>query len=96
MDSPENCHTENGGCGCDGDCGQPEKKRIWPTVIFAIVILAAIGIIAAKLLFMPSVAPASTSGKSEMLHKSDSRDCADSCNDGSACDTTRGSSCCGK
>jgi len=94
--SQENTDHEKNDCGCDGNCCPPKKKSIWPKIIFTIVILAAIGIIAAKLLFTSPPAPASPAMNSQVVNDPNSPKWADSCKSGSGCDTTKGSSCCGK
>jgi len=77
------------GCGCDGDCSTPKKKSPVKTILFIIIILAAAGIIAFKVISNPqkesgkqSCTPAAAAG-CDTTKKA-------------TCDTTKGSSCCPK
>lgn len=80
----------NKDCGCEGGCCPPKKKNPFAKIIFAVVILAALGVIAIKLFHQQP--PAASSGAC--------------CPPGSAtkcdtvktvpCDTTKGSTCCPK
>ena len=36
-------------CGCNGDCCQPKKGKIWTKMIFFIIVTAAIAIVTFKL-----------------------------------------------
>ncbi len=94
--SQDNSGLDQNSCNCEGDCCPPKKKSIWPKIIFTVVILAALGIIAAKLLFTSPPAPASTVTNSQVVNDPNSPKWADSCKSGSGCDTIKGSSCCGK
>ena len=76
-------------CGCeDGNC-KPKKSNLLTKIIFAVILLAAIGIIAVKL--TSHSAPAA--GKEEACKPGSS--CCDTTK-GKTCDTTKGSSCCPK
>jgi hypothetical protein len=78
-------------CGCEGGCCPPKKKSIVPKVIFSLVVVAALGIILAKL-FLSSPAPASNQ---KALRDSNSPVSCDSAG-AKTCDTAKGSSCCPK
>lgn len=92
----ENTLPGKNNCNCEGDCCPPKKKSILPKIIFTAVILAAIGIIAAKLFFNTTQAPASPVINSQVVNDPNSPKWADSGKTSSCCDTTKGSSCCGK
>jgi len=94
--SQENPNLDKNDCSCEGNCCQPKKKSIWPKIIFTVVILAAIGVIAAKLLFTSPTAPAAPVTNSQVVNDPNSPKWADSCKSSSGCDTTKGSSCCPK
>jgi hypothetical protein len=89
----ENTTPGDKGCGCDDNCCSPKKKSIWPKIIFTVVILAVIGIVVAKLFFTTPKAPVTNS---QVVNDPNSPKWADSCKSGATCDTTKGSSCCGK
>ena len=77
-------------CGCaDGNC-KPKKKNHFSKIIFALILLAALGIIGVKLVGRSDAAPEKQSvalpGKSAGCDTSKS----------ATCDTTKGSSCCSK
>jgi hypothetical protein len=40
-------------CGCDGDCCKPKKTNIFTKLLFAVILLAALGIIGMKLVNKP-------------------------------------------
>jgi len=94
--SQENTNLEKKDCGCDVDCCPPKKKSIWPKIIFTIVILAAIGVIAAKLFIITPKAPTTPVTNSQVVNDPNSPKWADSCKSSSGCDTTKGSPCCPK
>ena len=78
------------GCGCeDGNCAAI-KTNPFRKIIFAIILLAAVGIIAAKLIYKPA-APV---GKDAACTPGNSSCCDTS--KAKSCDTTKGSSCCPK
>jgi hypothetical protein len=81
--------TNKQDCGCaDGNC-KPKKKNIFSKSIFAIILLAAVGIIGVKLIGQSEKASGkqtTASGKAACCDTSKS----------STCDTTKGSSCCPK
>jgi hypothetical protein len=79
-------------CGCDGNCCTPKKKSILPKLIFAVVMLAALGVIAAKLSMQPDPSPAA--GR-QVPSDQGSPACCDS-SASKTCDTTKTSSCCPK
>ena len=86
-----------GDCGCvDGNC-KPKKSNMLTKIIFAVILLAAGGIIAVKLIYNP--APAAGT---EATCKPGSGCCdttkAAACDTTKTakCDTTKGSSCCQK
>ena len=76
-------------CGCEGNCCPPKKNNMLTKIIFAVVLLAAIGIISVKLFNKP--APATGQ---EVPCKPGSS-CCDTTKV-KTCDTTKGSSCCPK
>ena len=88
--TPAECREEKHDCGCEGNCCPPKKNNIFTKIIFAVILLASVGVIAVKLLRKPVPAaatesccpPGSTAG-------CDTTKTA-------ACDTTKGSSCCPK
>jgi hypothetical protein len=77
-------------CNCEGNCCPPKKNNITPKIVFAIVLLAAIGVIVFKLVNKPVPAaveesccpPQFTTGYDTTKN--------------ATCDTTKGSSCCPK
>jgi len=82
--------TNQNDCGCEGNCCLPKKKNPLTKIIFAIILLAAIGIIAVKLFHQP--APASA--KEACCPPGSAAGCDTTKN--AACDTAKGSSCCPK
>ncbi len=91
--SPGETQTKNNDCVCDGDCCQPKKKSWWLKVIFTLVLLAAAGIIVAKLFFATPQAPAANK---QVINDPNSPSWTDTSCSKSGCDTTKGSSCCPK
>ena len=77
-------------CGCDDNCCQPKKSNIFTKLIFAVILLAAIGIIAVKLFYHP--APAAN----QQLFKDPNAKAWCDTTANKTCDTTKGSSCCPK
>ena len=77
-------------CGCDGNCCPPKKKNSLKTILFAVIILSALGIAAFKLIHKP---PPETA-KKECCPSGSSACCDTSKKAG--CDTTKNSSCCPK
>ena len=77
-------------CSCDSDCCQPKKSNIFTKLIFAVILLAAIGIIAVKLFYHP--APAAN----QQLFKDPNAKAWCDTTANRTCDTTKGSSCCPK
>jgi hypothetical protein len=77
-------------CGCDDNCCPPKKNNKVVKIVFTIVLLAAIGVIAFKLVNKPAPAavkesccpPKFTTGYDTTKN--------------ATCDTTKGSSCCPK
>lgn len=77
-------------CGCESNCCPPKKKNYLPKIVFAIILLAAIGVIAFKLVTKPEPVAAASQGSccpSQGSPGSDSTKTA-------SCDTTKKSSCC--
>jgi hypothetical protein len=75
-------------CGCDDGCCQPKKKNNLSKWIFAVILLAALAIIGIKL-----------AGHSGTTGKQSAATGKAACSDTGkmkGCDTTKGSSCCGK
>jgi arsenate reductase (thioredoxin) len=75
-------------CNCDGGCCPPKKNNIFSKLIFAVIILTAMGIVAVKLIYQQ--APAANN---QGLNKQRT---SVGCDTSSAktCDTAKGSSCC--
>jgi hypothetical protein len=76
-------------CGCNDGCCQPKKKNTLSKWIFAVILIAALAIIGIKLAGHSGAA----SGKQTVAVP------GKACSDTSkvkGCDTTKGSSCCGK
>ena len=95
MEENENNNVPNAGlenkndCGCtDGNC-QPKKSNMVTKIIFAVIVVAAVGIIAVKLFHQPNPAAAK-----EAACKPGSS-CCDTAKT-AKCDTAKGSSCCPK
>jgi len=86
--SKEQSQGNQNDCGCEGGCCPPKKTNPFKIIIFAVIILAAIGIVAFKLTNQP--APASA--KESCCPPGSSVNC-DTIKSGS-CDTTKSSSCC--
>jgi hypothetical protein len=86
----ETNETPKQDCSCDPNCCPPKRKPKWMVIISGLVILAALAIIAIKLIgghtATPAGDPASSSGKAA---------CCDTAKT-SGCDTTKNSSCCPK
>jgi hypothetical protein len=81
----ENNNNTTQDCGCnDGDCCQPKRKPKWRMFLSILLLLAALGIVAFKVVSMNN-APAPVAGASA---------CDTAAKAG--CDTTKGSSCCPK
>jgi len=90
----KNDETKNQGgsadCGCEGNCCPPPKKKPYKTILFAVIILAALGIVAFKLTHKPppeavkkACCPSGSTAGCDTTKKA-------------ACDTTKNSSCCPK
>ena len=77
-------------CGCEDNCCPPKKNNIFTKIIFAVILLAALGIIGVKLFHQP----AASAGK-EIQCKPGSSACCDTTKP-KTCDTAKGSSCCSK
>lgn len=78
-------------CNCDGECCPPKKKNnIFSKLIFAVIILTAMGIVGVKLFYQQ--APAANN---QGLNKKGTAACCDT-SSSKPCDTTKGSSCCTK
>ncbi|MEI7662833.1 MAG: hypothetical protein WCK34_11560 [Bacteroidota bacterium] len=88
MDQPENSGNQHD-CGCeDGNC-KPKKSNLFRKIVFAVILLAAAGIITVKLISKP----APVAGKDTQCKPGSS--CCDTTKT-KTCDTTKGSSCCPK
>ncbi|MEI8007284.1 MAG: hypothetical protein WCI48_13850 [Bacteroidota bacterium] len=77
-------------CGCDGNCCPPKKKNPLKAILFAVIILAALGIVAFKMTHKPPVEAA----KKSCCPAGSSASCDTTKKTG--CDTTKNSSCCPK
>ena len=77
-------------CGCEGDCCPPKKHNIVRTIFFAVIILAAMGIVAFKLTHKPAAEP----GKESCCPPGSSATCDTTKT--SSSDTSGNSSCCPK
>jgi len=75
-------------CGCEDGCCPPKKSNPFKMIIFAVIILAAMGIVAFKLINHPEPVTA----KESCCPPGSSVKC-DTTTSGN-CDTTRSSSCC--
>jgi len=82
--------NKQGDCGCEGGSCKPKKSNLLTKIIFAVIVLAAAGIIAVKVFHHPSPAVAR-----EAACKPGSSSCCDTTK-AKTCDTTKGSSCCPK
>jgi hypothetical protein len=80
----------SGDCGCEGNCCPPKKKNPWRKILFAVIILAALGILAFKLTHKPTQETA----KKACCASGSSASCDTTKK--AACDTTKNSSCCPK
>jgi hypothetical protein len=80
----------SGDCGCEGNCCPPKKNNFLSKIIFAVIIVSALGIIAFKLFYQPAPVAAKESrcppGSSAAYDTTKT----------ATCDTTKGSSCCPK
>ena len=76
-------------CGCEGDCCPPKKKSPIKTIIFGIILLAALAILGFKLAHKND--PEAAAQKTCTPGSS----CCDTAKT-AKCDTTKGSSCCPK
>lgn len=45
----ENNKIEKNDCGCDSDCCQPSKGKLWKKIFFVVIISAAVTIVTVKL-----------------------------------------------
>ena len=87
----QDCNREEqNDCNCEGDCCPPKKKNNASKILFIVILLAAIGVIAFKLVNKP--APAAVK---ESCCPSPSATGCDTTKK-VTCDTTKGSSCCPK
>ena len=77
-------------CTCDGNCCPPKKNNKVAKIIFAVIILAAFGVIAFK--FVSNPEPAAVKENCCPPKFSTGYDTSKT----AACDTTKGSSCCPK
>ena len=91
--SPEISGTRDPDCGCDGNCCPPEKMSRWPKIVFAVVMLAAACIIAARLFF---AAPQEPVADQQVVNDPNAPAWSDTSGSGACCDTTKSSSCCPK
>jgi len=76
-------------CGCEDGCCTPKKKPNWVKYLSILILLAAISIVAVKIVRdkkQPANQCTSASGKS----------CCGDSSKTAKCDTTKGSSCCPK
>lgn len=83
-------HDEKKDCGCEGNCCPPKKKNPLRMILFAVIILAALGIVGFKLFHHQ--APAAAKGACCPPGSSVSCDTTIKV----SCDTTKSSSCCPK
>lgn len=86
---PGNRDKQNG-CNCDDNCCPPKKNNITPKIIFIIILVAAIGVIAFKLVNKP--APAAVKESCCPPKFTTGHDTTKT----TTCDTTKNSSCCPK
>ncbi len=77
-------------CGCEGGCCPPKRKNPFTKILFAVVIVAALGIIGFKLFHQKAPAAA----KSSCCPQSSTSACDTAKK--TTCDTIKGSSCCPK
>ena len=77
-------------CGCDGDCCKPKKRNILSVLLFAVILLAALGIIGMKLVNKPD--PKNTK---ETVAAPGKVSCCDTTKT-KGCDPKKDSSCCSK
>lgn len=103
MEDNDKIRNQTGGrdnqqCECEGNCCPPKKSNMTPKIIFTIILLAAIGVIAFKLVNKP--APAAV--KESCCPAKNSTGCdtttTTTCDTTktTSFDTTKGSSCCPK
>ena len=90
----ENQNAGKSDCGCGTDCCQPKKGKVWPKIIFIVIILAVVAIITLKLVGKNESKPLSGCD-STSIHKSG---CCDTSGlkTVSISDTTKNKSCCPK
>ena len=88
MSSQAQSRGNSNDCGCEDGCCTPKKSNPFRKIIFAVILLAALGIVAFKL--TRQSAPASA--KESCCPPGSSSNC-DTTKSGS-CDTTKGVSCC--
>lgn len=86
----EGDRTGSQDCGCEGNCCPPKKNNRIAKIIFAVIILAAVGIIAVKVFIQPAPATA----KEAACCPGGSTGCDTTKT--ATCDTAKGSSCCPK
>jgi hypothetical protein len=90
----DNPNTEDGikkqNCGCDCDCNKPKKRNIFSILLFAVILLAALGIIGMKLINKPD-----PKDNKQMLSTPGKPSCCDTTM-AKGCDTKKDSSCCSK
>jgi hypothetical protein len=77
-------------CNCDGECCPPGKNNIFSKLIFAVIILTAMGIVAVKIFYHQAPAV-----NHQGLNNKGAAACCDT-TPAKPCDTTKGSSCCPK
>lgn len=85
----ENDHKQQD-CGCNGDCGKPKKRNIFSIILFAVILVAALGIIGMKLVNKPD--PKDTKQTVAVPGKGS---CCDTTST-KGCDPKKDSSCCSK
>ncbi|MEI7726115.1 MAG: hypothetical protein WCK09_13490 [Bacteroidota bacterium] len=77
-------------CGCEDGCCPPKKSNMMSKIIFAVILIAALGVVGVKLFHHPAV-PAV---KESCCPPGSASGCDTSKT--ATCDTTKGSSCCPK
>jgi hypothetical protein len=77
-------------CGCDGDCCKPKKRNIFSILLFAVILLAALGVIGMKFYHSPSL-----KGDKQTVAVPGKGSCCDTTKTG-CCDTKKDSACCSK
>ena len=77
-------------CGCDGDCCKPKKRNILSILLFAVILLAALGIIGMKLINKPD-----PQNNKQKLSAPGKPSCCDTTKT-KGCASEKDSSCCSK